>query len=221
MNDLDVKKDFEVNNNIVLLISLLLFGYLLFTYLSNKFIFTDSLYYYSLGNQFSADSITKYLSFKSKVEWLGYLTVPVIFLIKISLITVVLYTGTILSDIKVTFKKLFHVVLQAEFVFLFAFFIKIYWIYVFMSDVSVEKISFFQPLSILNFFSIGEIPKWFVYPLQLLNLFEIAYMLLLADLLKKIIKRPFWKSVEFVLSTYGVGLLIWAVFVVFLTLNLT
>ncbi len=57
--------------------------------------------------------------------------------------------------------------------------------------------------------------------LQLVNLFEIAYWLLLADLLKKIINRPFWKSFEFVLSTYGVGLLIWTVFVVFLTLNLT
>ena len=142
MNDLDVKKDFEVNNNIVFLISLLLFGYLLFTYLSNKFIFTDSLYYYSLGNQFSVDSITKYLSFKSMVEWLGYLTVPVILLIKTALISGLLYTGVILSNIKVELKSLFHCVLQAEFVFLFVFFIKLYWIYVFMSDVSLEKISF-------------------------------------------------------------------------------
>ncbi len=159
MNDLSVKKDYEASNKNWLLISLLLSGYLLFTYLSNKFIFTDNLYYYSLGNQFTADRITKYLSFKSRVEWLGYLIVPVIFLIKISSITVVLYTGTILSGLKVEFKNLFHVVLQAEFVFLFAFFVKMYWIYVFMSDVSLKTISFFQPLSIINFFSLGEIPN--------------------------------------------------------------
>ncbi len=146
---------------------------------------------------------------------------PVILLIKTSLITVVLYTGVFFLDIKIGFKKLFHIVLQAEFVFLFAVFVKFYWIYVFMSDVSLKTISFFQPLSIINFFSIGEIPKWLVYPMQLVNLFEIGYWLLLAYLLEKIIKKSFWKSFEFVLSTYGIGLLIWAVFVVFLTLNLT
>ncbi len=199
----------------------LLIGYVTIVYLSNKYIFTNNLYYYSFGNQLTTERITQLLSFKSRNEWLGYMIGPVILLIKTSLITVILYTGVFFLDIKIGFKKLFHIVLQAEFVFLFAIFVKFYWIYVFMSDVSLKTISFFQPLSIINFFSIGEIPKWLVYPMQLVNLFEIGYWLLLAYLLEKIIKKSFWKSFEFVLSTYGVSLLIWAVFVVFLTLNFT
>ncbi len=206
--------------NLYLFLSLLA-GYVVLTFLSNKFILTNTLFYNSYGNQLTAERISQILSFRYRFAWLGYVLTPIILLVRIFFISLILYTGIILSGLKVEFKSLFRIALQAEFVMLFAFFIKMYWIYVFMSDVTLKTISFFQPLSIINFFSIGEVPKWFVYPLQLLNLFEIAYMLLLADLLKKIIKRPFWKSVEFVLSTYGVGLLIWAVFVVFLTLNFT
>lgn len=199
----------------------LLIGFVTTAYLSNKYIFTDTLFYNSYGNQLTAERISHILSFRYRFAWLGYLLTPITLLIRIFLISLILYIGTILSGLKVEFKSLFRIALQAEFVMLFSFFIKMYWIYFFMPDISLKEISFFQPLSIINFFSIGEIPRWFVYPLQLVNLFEIAYWLLLADLLKKIIKKSFWKSFKFVLSTYGVGLLIWAVFVVFLTLNFT
>ncbi len=210
-----------MKNKFLIIFMGLLGGYVLLIFLSNKFVFTENLYYYSFGSQLTQERISQLLSLRSRVEWLGYLFTPIVISIKIFIVSLILYTGTILSGLKVEFKNLFHVVLQAEFAFLFAVFVKFYWIYVFMSDVSLKTISFFQPLSIINFFSIGEIPKWLVYPMQLVNLFEIGYWLLLAYLLEKIIKKSFWKSFEFVLSTYGIGLLIWAVFVVFLTLNLT
>jgi hypothetical protein len=199
----------------------LLVGYLTIAYVSNKYIFTDTLFYNSYATQLTAERIAQILSFRYRFTWLGYLLTPLTLLIRIFLISLIFYTGTILSGLKVEFKSLFRIALQAEFVLLFAFFIKMYWVYFFMPNVSLKTIAFFQPLSIINFFSIDEIPKWFVYPLQLINLFEISYWLLLAYLLEKVIKRSFWKSFEFVLGTYGVALLIWAVFVIFLTLNFT
>jgi hypothetical protein len=110
---------------------------------------------------------------------------------------------------------------QAEFLFLFVMFIRLYWISFVMDDVSLTTVSYFQPLSIINFFKSSEIETWLVYPMQLVNFFELSYWCLLAYLLMDYIKKSFWKSLEFVFSTYVVALVIWVVFVVFLTLNLS
>lgn len=132
------------------------------TFLSNKYILTDNLFYYSYGNQLTAKRIAHILSLKSNLEWLSYVIVSLSFIIKLSIITIVLYTGTILSNLEIELKNLFRIVLQAEFLFLFVFFIRIYWVYFFMTDVSLTKLEFFQPLSIINFFTMNEIPKWFI-----------------------------------------------------------
>ncbi len=196
-------------------------GYIIITFLSNKFILTEDLYYYSLGEQLTLGKIEELFYTQSKFEWLSYVFVTISILIKISITTIVLKTGVILSSLKVKFKKLFHIVLQAEFLFLAAVFIRLYWMYFFMDNLSLTSLGYFQPLSVINFFKSSEIESWLVYPLQLVNLFELGYWFLLAYLLMNHIKKSFWKSLEFVLSTYGVALIIWVVFVVFLILNIS
>lgn len=197
----------------------LIIGYNLVVILSNKYILTEDLYYYSLGEQLTLDKIEQLFFLKSKFEWLNYVFVSLSLIIKLILIAIVLYTGVLLSSLTVKFKNLFRIVLQTEFLFLFAIFIRFYWIYFFIDDLSLTKLGYFQPLSIINFLKTEEIAAFLVYPLQLVNLFEIGYWFLLAYLLMNLIKKSFWKSFEFVLSTYGVALIIWVVFVVFLTLN--
>lgn len=144
---------------------------------------------------------------------------PLSILIKTSIITLVIYTGVILSSLKVGLRQLFRIVLQAEFIFLLMGFVRFCWFYFFQTDANFTSLGFFQPLSIINFFSPADDLSYLVYPLQLINLFEFSYWLLLAYLLKNLLKKTYWQSFEFVLSTYGVGLVIWIVFVTFLTLN--
>lgn len=108
----------------------------------------------------------------------------------------------------------------AEGVFIFMAFIKLLFLWFNRGSLSLEYLQFFTPLSLINLFSVGEIDRWYIYPLQTINLFEIVYWFVLAYLLKMEIQKTFWKSFEFVLSTYVVGLIVWVVFVVFLTLNL-
>jgi hypothetical protein len=61
-----------------------------------------------------------------------------------------------------------------------------------------------------------------------LNLFELAYFLALAILLVNVINQAneertvnFGKSLQLVTASYGSGLLLWVVFVMFITLNLS
>ncbi|MCG6187377.1 hypothetical protein [Maribellus maritimus] len=67
----------------------------------------------------------------------------------------------------------------------------------------------------------------FLYPLSLINIFELGYFLILAWLLVGVInetngERPvkFGKSLQLVTTSYGSGLLLWVVLVMFITLNL-
>ncbi|MFN7839937.1 MAG: hypothetical protein ACK5QG_18395, partial [Bacteroidota bacterium] len=62
---------------------------------------------------------------------------------------------------------------------------------------------------------------WLVYPIQLLNVFELLYWIALAWQLQEVLEKPFAESLGFVAKTYGVGLAVWVVVVMFLTVSIS
>jgi hypothetical protein len=73
----------------------------------------------------------------------------------------------------------------------------------------------------LQLFDVKSLAIWQIYPLQLLNVFEMVYWGLLAYWLKRLLNITLTKSMEMVIASYGTGLLLWVVFVTFLSLNAT
>ena len=80
----------------------------------------------------------------------------------------------------------------------------------------------------MELFNAKSIDPLFVYPLSLLNVFELGYFLVLAWLLVGVIneaseERPvkFGQSLKLVTALYGSGLLLWVLVVMFITLNLS
>jgi len=179
----------------------------------------DQMLFNSFSEQLSVERIKVYTANQKKWAWLGYITMSLMLVIKWSLTTIPFYIGAIFFDIKLTFKKAFHIVLVSELIFLLLILVKFAWFYYLKDELTLEYLQFFRPLSLINLFEINELDKWFVYPLQTVNLFEITYWFVLASLLAKEIQKPFWKAFEFVLATYGVGLLVWVIFMSFLILN--
>lgn len=59
------------------------------------------------------------------------------------------------------------------------------------------------PLSLASFFDVCKLDMWMVPTLSYVNIFEIAYMALLAYLLSKNIKQEYKQSLKMVLYTYG------------------
>jgi len=82
-------------------------------------------------------------------------------------------------------------------------------------------VQYFKPLSLLNFFEASEIEDWLIFPLQSLNLFEIAYMFVLAIGIKGILKKEYAEALNFTIPVYGSALVTWIVFITFLSINLT
>ena len=186
----------------------------------------DQLTYNKLTETLSFNQVEKILQFQKKINnWL-YLVLPLLMIFKIFLISSVLYIGTFFySKAKVTFKQLLNAVIKAEFVFLGVGVLKIIWFYFFQTNYALEDLQYFYPLSALNIVGYKGLESWFIYPLQVLNLFELAYCLLLSYFVGKLAftekdkGKPMDLGFKIVASSYGSALLLWVVVVMFFTLN--
>ena len=109
--------------------------------------------------------------------------------------------------------------IQAELLFLLPVLIKILWFLFVQTDYDLNDLTQFYPLSVLNFFDADAIPRYWLYPLQVLNLFEVAYCFLLAYGVADVTGFSFKRSFGLVMSSYGVGLVLWVVLVMFLSIT--
>jgi hypothetical protein len=209
-----------MNNKLYFLV-LVLITFLL-TFLSEITLDSESLFIGSLAENISEQELLEVLEIKDKWKWLGYLILPLLLLFKVSLIAWILDLGCFFLSSDVRYKSLFSITVKSELIFLLVVFIKVTWFYFFNTDFNLEDLQYFYPLSALSLIGHEGIEPWFIYPLQVLNLFEITYWFVLAYLIgKEINDTVSTKGLQIVASSYGVGLLIWVVTIMFLTLNMS
>lgn len=186
----------------------------------NEFLHLNKLFHSSLAEQFTTKQIEQYFEFQDKWQWLTYIFVPIILLIKTISISSMLYIGTyFLSKTAIAFKQLWSFVITAEFVFLLVPLFKIIWFYFFQTNYTLEDIQYFYPLSALSIVGYKGLEPWLIYPFQVINLFELAYWLLLAYFIGKITVTNMDRGLKIVASGYGSALLLWVAVVMFFTLN--
>ncbi len=104
----------------------------------------DLLIYNSLSDKLTQDQIKGIINIQEKWQWISYVAIPLLFLLKIYLIASVLFIGTFFfSKINLTFKQLKNVVIKSEFIFLIVSFTKVVWFYFFQTNYTLEDIQFF------------------------------------------------------------------------------
>jgi hypothetical protein len=189
--------------------------------ISNKLLEYDTILSNSLSDQLTQEQLLEYLRLRKDLEWVGYIVMPIILFIKISLIAAIIDVGCFFFEKEIKYKKLFNIVVKAEFIFLGVILLKTGWFLFFMPNYTLEDLQYFYPLSLINLIDYREYKTWFIYPLQIVNLFEIVYWFLLANLLGKSLKLSTEKSLTIIASSYGIGLLIWIIAVMFFTLNMS
>ena len=145
---------------------------IILTEITNQVLDFKGLLYNSLSEQLTNKQIQHFFEFQDKWQWVGYIFVPILLLIKTSLIASALYIGTFFfSRVFVTFKQLWAIVINAEFVFLLVPVFKIIWFYFFQTNYKLEDIQYFYPLSALNIVGYKDLDSWLIYLQQVLNLF--------------------------------------------------
>lgn len=198
---------------------LVFFGFILI-WANAYFLVSESLYFNSLSDQFTYDQIQELLDKGKKWEWLGYVLIPLIYLIKCSLVALCLSIGLFLFINDFLFKKMFTVAVFAEFVFIVPAIIKLLWFLFVQTDYTLRDLQLFYPLSAISLFDNTALEPWLMYPLQVLNVFEIVYWVILAwGISREFPDFNLSRSMNLVATSYGSGLLIWIAVVMFASLT--
>jgi hypothetical protein len=196
---------------------------MLITIISQKYLNYQELVYNFYLEQLSQKQLEQLLKNQDKWSWIGYAIVPLIILIRTSLVSLCLNIGVFFYDTenKIKFKQFFGIALLGEFVLMSMNYFKFAYFYFLQREYTLIDLQQFYPLSYANFIDVTTLEPWLLYPIQTINLFEIGYFFVLVYGLHKLLKNKYAKSFEMVAISYGTGLVIWLGLIMFLTLNLT
>lgn len=200
--------------NTIALITVLVCGTLLLIAAANKYILTQE--FYDRNGQ-PLSGIPDFESAVYRQIQQSILLYSAIYLIlKLSLISLVLYTGLTFFDVKASFGAILRIVTCSEFIFLIPAGVKIWWFYFHVSGPTLEQWQSYYFLSAASLYP--NVAPTNLYALQTLNVFEISYWFLLALGLKFVTGRDFDSSLKFVICSYLPSLILWVVLVVFLAI---
>lgn len=198
---------------------------LIVSYEYNVFIQTDNLYVQSLSDIYTQEIILQILNVRHQWAWLTYPILPVIIFLSTSLIALIILMVIELyyandGNKKIKFRDTWRIVLTAQWSMVTASFVKVLWFGFFHTHYSYEELQSFYPLSLINLYDTKSLEPWLTYPIQLINIFEVAYWILLIIGIKKLLKETWRKSFTIVFLSYGLSLIIWVVAIMFISLNL-
>lgn len=193
---------------------------ILLNHLSEALLVSDDLFIEYFSEQLSYDRIVSLLEKQKKYFWMSYIFVPLILLIKITYSSCSIYSGYFVKNIKISFNTIFYGALLSEPVFLLPKLIKFFW-FLFDDQYDLIEYRYFHPFSLLNLIEVKNIMAWYIYPLQLINLFEVFYCISIAWILNKVLVVGFIKTLKIVSISYGLGMLLYIVSILFLVVSLS
>ncbi len=190
-------------------------------WLSKTLLINETVFYNTYSEQLTLDRSLQVFENLKRVSWINYILVPVMLTIKYTMISIVLYTGVFFFNIhyKITFSTIFKVVVASDIIFILASLIKFLWFYLFAGNYNLNDLGFFYPLSLINLFRISEVSKIWIYPLQVVNIFQFIYIIALSYGLRNLGNVNESDSEKIVISSYMPALVLWIVLVMFLSVD--
>jgi len=194
---------------------------LILIWLSKNLLINEVVFYNAYSEQLTYDRSLKLFEDLKNLSWISYVFTPVMLLIKFSIISFVIYIGLVFYNIqdKISLGVVFKIIIASEIVFVLAGIIKFIWFYLFAGNYDLNDLGFFYPLSLINFFSRGELNKIWVFPFQTVNLFHLFYIILISFGLNKVCLIAERDSDKIVLLSYVPALFLWVVLIMFLTIE--
>lgn len=143
---------------------------------------------------------------------LNYLWTPFSLLWKFLLTTFLLWMGSFAWGYKISFGRIWSLVMLAEVIFIIPEILKLFALILFPEHWTIAEMRDLYPLSILSLRDYEQVPKAYIYPLQALNLFELMYIFSLATGIAAILKKG-WKPAFLIVGTgYVLLFLGWLLF---------
>jgi hypothetical protein len=196
---------------------------LLLIWLSQTITMDETVFFNTYSEQLTFQRSMELFSVMKSLSWVAYLVSPLILIIKFSVLSLIIYTGVFFSDLQkeITLGMVFTTVIASEVIIVLASVTKLIWFTFFAGNYTLNDVSFFYPLSLINFFSQPEVAKYWVYPLQTVNLFQFCYILMLAAGLTKISSVNREKTDKIILVSYIPAVVFWITIIMFLTIDIS
>jgi hypothetical protein len=143
------------------------------------------------------------------INTLQYFTIPVVYLIKFTIISFTIWMGCFMFGYRITYGQVWKVVLISETIFLIPEFLKICWFLFVFTDPNIYDIQSFYPFSAINLFDTRELSNNAFYPLKALNIFEVVYWFILVNGIHTVAKKKKNIAYAIVFSSYVLFFLLW------------
>lgn len=153
----------------------------------------------------------------SQYRWLAFFLAPFIFMIRVTLVGSSLYIGEILFANRSihTYKDYFNIALKADLILILS---SVLYCILLLSAGEETATATVRYTSLLALFNPETIEPWLLVPVGVFNVFELLYWLFMAWLLSAATRTTYRKSFNFVLCTYGAGLTLYILFMIFIGL---
>lgn len=141
--------------------------------------------------------------------------------IKCFLMALVLYAGLFFANRHqgISLGSLFSIAVYAESIIVIGGVLKVF--LGAQSDLTYSEFTLFAPFSLLSLLEVASVPSIWYYPLQLLNIFEVIYCILLVYFFSHELDFKKSESSKIVMGSYAFSMSFWVILVLFLTLNFT
>lgn len=210
---------FKINPWLTLLFILIFYG--LSTYIVQEYVITEEVYYNTFGEQLTIERVSEILSFQKDLLYFRLALIPLVVILQIVMIVIIINTGFLLANIKISFKKLFGIVTKCSLFFAIG---KVLQLIVALAS-NITNLEDFQKTDIFSISgiltNIGLAPhELLVYPLSLINIFDITFVVFVGVGISLLLNRERQSMIKLVAISYGVGMLLWALCVIFMQINL-
>lgn len=189
--------------------------------LTEIFIFSENIFYSSFESQLDYYKIAELIRIHNEWRWLSYVLIPLLYFIKLTLVSVCLMIGAFIFDRALNYRQSFNTALKAEFILLIEPVIKLIWFSIITTPKTLFDVENFMPFSVSGLLETNQLDIWQKYLFNTINLFLFLYVASLILDLRKYYENQTILSAKIVLAGYLPGYLIWVLSVTFIFISVS
>lgn len=170
----------------------------------------------ALGTKLDADRVEEIIDLRKKMSLVGLCFIPIVLAVKYGFIFFPLYAGVLTEEVPVRSGDLLKAIIQYDFIFALPLLIRYIYFSWLNPEYTLVEIQM-CPLSLASLIGSGDLPPPLLYSMQALNVFEIAFIIMLINHFKKLFNRT-GRATIFICKYYILPLLAWYILVSLLSL---
>ena len=193
------------------------------TYIAQKLVMSEEVYYNTLGEQLTAERIGEILAMRGKVTWVQIVILPIFILLQVAAISFIFNVGALVSNIPLKYDRIYATVLKASLIFGIAKVIHAC-LCVFFPISTLDDIARADVFSLNGWLAFLEISvhDLLTYPFSLVSVVEIGFCFLLIKAFRQLVPtsaKGYDNISSLVWGSYGITLVFWVILMLFLQIN--